>query len=172
MSSPKEFSIDVSRLIEKMKIAPSIFLRKFSLDLFSAVVMRTPVDTGMLRANWQPSLGSPSGSKEPRGSKNGSLALQKITAMAQSASWGTDLYLMNNLPYAVTVEYGGYPNPVKRGTYVPAGQTKYGIAGPGYVRRSAGGFSKQAPAGMVRVTIAEADKWVQEAIRSMDEPAQ
>jgi lysozyme family protein len=48
------------------------------------------------------------------------------------------MYLTNSLPYAMTIEYGGYPNPPKN----PTGKT-------------IGGFSTQAPAGVVRVTAEE-----------------
>ena len=44
--------------------------------------------------------------------------------------------MANNLPYARVVEYGGYPNPPKS----PTGKT-------------VNGFSKLAPAGMVRINI-------------------
>ena len=150
-----------------MKIQPNLFLRKFTLDLFRAVLFRTPVDTGLLRANWQPAIGSePDGVSDQR-DKSGTVTAQRISSVTGEATWGTPVYLINNLPYATMVEYGGYPNPVKRGTYVKAGQVRYGITGPGWVKRSAGGFSKQAPTGMVRVSVAEAAKWVQTALASL-----
>lgn len=51
--------------------------------------------------------------------------------------------ISNKLPYAHVVEFGLYPNPPKGGK----GKTK-------------GGYSTQAPQGMVRISIKEvADKW-------------
>lgn len=164
MSDPKKFATDVSTLISKMKVAPDIFLRKFTLDLFTAVVLRTPVDTGLLRGNWQPSIGSPRGGRSTVKDKSGQAAIARVRGTTSQVTWGTDVYLMNNLPYAAVVEFGGYPDPVKKGTYVPAGTSKYGINGPGFVKRSAGGFSRQAPSGMVRVSIADAQRWVTAAL--------
>jgi hypothetical protein len=45
------------------------------------------------------------------------------------------------------IEYGQYPNPPKGG----AGKTS-------------GGYSTQAPAGMVRVTVMEYEKYLREAV--------
>jgi hypothetical protein len=167
MAELAQFRLDVTRLIGKMKIQPDLFLRKFVLDLFRAVVLRTPVDTGLLRGNWQPAIGSMPDGVLTTKDKGGWGVGGQIASATGRAIWGTPVYLINNLPYAVTVEYGGYPNPVKRGTYVKSGQNKYGISGPGWVKRSLGGYSKQAPQGMVRVSIAEAAKWVQTALASL-----
>lgn len=48
------------------------------------------------------------------------------------------LFISNNLPYITTLEYGGYPNPPKKGT-----------------GKTINGYSKQAPNGMVGVTLAD-----------------
>ena len=63
--------------------------------------------------------------------------------MGQLNPMGETLYFYNNLPYAEVVEYGNYPDPVEKGTYNKR-REKYEI-------RSAGGFSKLAPEGMVRL---------------------
>jgi hypothetical protein len=60
---------------------------------------------------------------------------------------GVPLYMFNNLPYAPVVEYGGYPFPVKKGTYNKA----TGM----YEIRSNNGYSKQAPAGMMAINAAQ-----------------
>jgi hypothetical protein len=102
--------------------------------------------------------------------KQAARVLREIADKAGKAEWGTSIFLVNNLPYASVVEYGSYPNPPKRGTYVPTGKTKYGITGPGWVKRSEGGFSKQAPAGMVRVSLQEMKAYLDKIIRSSWEP--
>lgn len=53
------------------------------------------------------------------------------------------LFMFNNLDYAPIVEYGGYPTPVKRGTYWKKSKR--------WEKRSKSGFSKQAPRGMMRL---------------------
>jgi hypothetical protein len=164
-TTSNDFTINISGFVKKAKLAPTLVLRKIALDLFTAVVKRTPVDTGMLRANWQVGLGTAPVGTVSAPDKTGSRAQVEIAAKASQAVWGTSIFLVNNLPYATVVEYGAYPDPVKRGTYVPAGKTKYGITGPGWVKRSAGGFSKQAPAGMVRVSLTELKAHLDRIIR-------
>lgn len=167
MASNQDFTINVSAFVKKAKLKPDVVLRKIALDLFSAVILRTPVDTGMLRGNWQVGVGTiPSGTAE-KADKTGARVLRELQSKVDQAHWGTSIYLVNNLPYASVVEYGAFPNPVKRGTYVKTGQTKYGITGPGFVKRSAGGFSKQAPAGMVRISVEEMRAYIDKIVRSV-----
>ena len=66
------------------------------------------------------------------------------------------IFMTNNLPYARTLEFGKYPTPVKRGTYVGKGR---------YEKRSQGGFSKLAPRGMVRVNALRFRGWLKHAVR-------
>ena len=55
------------------------------------------------------------------------------------------VFFSNNLPYIKALEYGGYPDPVKLGTYDKKLKE--------HVKKSSGGFSKQAPGGWVRTTL-------------------
>lgn len=167
-NTPQDFTLNVSEFVRKAKLKPNMVLRKIALDLFSMVVKRTPVDTGMLRANWQVGIGTQPGGTVDFADKSGARALQDIANKTSTATWGTSIFLVNNLPYATVVEYGDFPDPPKRGTYVAAGKTKYGITGPGWVKRSAGGFSKQAPRGMVRVSLAEMKAHLEKIIRQAE----
>lgn len=77
----------------------------FVENLFQSVVDQTPVDTGALRANWQAASGhAPTGETGPRGED-----AVKSEIVASTASLGQrdgEVLLVNNLPYARTVEYG------------------------------------------------------------------
>jgi hypothetical protein len=53
--------------------------------------------------------------------------------------------IASGLPYIRILEYGGYPNPPVRGSWDRATRQ--------WVVKSSGGFSRQAPQGMVRVTV-------------------
>ena len=82
--------------------------------------MRTPVDTGRARANWQVAIGTiPSGTLELN-DKSGQATINKVQAASMGVVAGDVIYLTNNLPYAVPLEEG---------------------------------YSKQAPAGMVALTV-------------------
>lgn len=109
------------------------------------VVQRMPVDTGRARSSVNLSYGSPDVTVPPAGAARYDWQgkLQRNLAQAQRAV-GTVGWVVSALAYMPVLEYGLYPpNPV-RGTW----DRKF----KRYVIRSAGGYSKQAPHGMFRVT--------------------
>lgn len=114
------------------------FVFTICTEITSGIVLKTPVDTGRARANWFPSLDAPSGNVTTKTDLSGSGAIASARPLAEQAS-GRVFYLTNNLPYIRHLEYGLYG--------APPGSAN----GP----KTIGGFSKQAPAGMVRVTINE-----------------
>ena len=111
--------------------------------MYSSIVKKTPVDTGRARANWNISVGSPDLTtteetrKSPKPMKN----------MAGNLD-DESIFISNNLPYITTLEYGGYPNPPKK----DGGKT-------------VNGYSKQAPEGMVGVTLANNEAIFNAAVR-------
>lgn len=122
-------------LAEFAKAAPEqarTVVRKASLDLLTKVVLRSPVDTGRFRANWQTSFGAPSfrvtADKDPTGQG----AILRGSATISRAYGDFDIFMTNSLPYAIPLEYG---------------------------------YSKQAPVGMVRITVAEFQTFVDNAVR-------
>lgn len=124
------FTLDVSNFVDKASKTADAEVRKISLDLLTGIVLKTPVDTGRARANWFTSVGSPSGNVTASTDPSGSSAISSgISAISQAT--GNVLWITNNLPYIYRLEFGTYNN------------------GP----KTVGGFSRQAPAGMVRVTI-------------------
>lgn len=148
-----KWNVDASDLISK-------HLTKFAdkaLDAFesgvidgaSEIIESSPIginvngtETGVYRGNWQ--IGRQVNNrifKTPNKSKGRNYAEGKIRGKLKK---GGRLFLFNNSPYGSVIEFGGYPDPVEKGTY---------IRGQGYVKRSAGGYSKQAPGGHVRTGI-------------------
>lgn len=133
--------------VTKAKKQTNAVRREAALRLFRSVVFDTPVMEGTLRGNWQCSLMSPITGEVEK--KSASQVMADIELVLSGSHLEDDIYLRNNLPYAVVVEYGLYPNPPKGG----AGKTK-------------GGFSIKAPAGMVRKNIMRLDRIVAAAVRS------
>jgi len=138
------FSIPIAKLAEIMKDDVRRVVRKSTLDVTSAVVKRTPVDTGRLKGNWNASqnvvdLTTSAGANAARG--------QEQANKAGAMEPGGVVFFANSLPYARVVEYGEYPNPPKKGK-----------------GKTVGGFSKRSPQGMVRVSAAEFDDYVRKAI--------
>lgn len=105
---------DFSRRIKvfaEQKVPDEIlaFQNQITIEIRDKAASLTPVDTGALKRAW---------TSEP------------------AKQLGDSSFVRNGLPYAPVVEYGGYPNPPKKGT----GKTE-------------GGFSKQAPQGMLRPAV-------------------
>lgn len=88
---------------------------------------------GRFRGNWQFTIGIPASGELDRIDPSGAETLAALTAQVASLTAGQTAYIVNNLPYATSLEYG---------------------------------HSTQAPAGMIRVTVARFQEIIQEAIRS------
>lgn len=130
------FTLDVKAFCDKAKKNPEIVMRKVSMKLFSAIIMGSPVDTGRFRNNWFANFGpTPSSEITAYTGKQGTAAISRVSKViteSRGLSW-TELTLTNNLPYAAVIEYGGYK--------------------PGDGPNTVGGFSKQAPSGLVGINV-------------------
>lgn len=104
----------------------------------SMIIKRTPVDEGRARGNWQATIGAPTKAPTPKQDKSGQPTISAAQNVINAMEMGQTFYLTNNLPYIEVLEFGGYPNPPK------GGQGK-----------TANGFSRKAPQGMVRITLTE-----------------
>ena len=136
---------EFNRTIEKFQFATykefETMLRKLSLQLLTGIVKRTPVDTGRARGNWQLTIDTPAsgvlrvegaGQKAPTGKAGvgpaGADAIRTgLSIMKQLPNHGIGhiIYVTNNVEYIIKLEEGGDVG------------------------------SKQAPKGMVAITLAE-----------------
>lgn len=116
------FSLNIQRFVDKANGNLDLVVRKISLELFHRVIVKSPVDIGRFKGNWQVAIGSiPAGTLELN-DKSGTATISRVTAATLALKAGDLIYLVNNLEYARALEYG---------------------------------HSKQAPAGMVRLTLSE-----------------
>ena len=125
------FGVEVQDWVDRSIEEIDIIRRKTVIDLFSKIVKKTPADTGRARGNWQVSTGAPLTSVIDRLDKSGQVVQSEIKFIALQSKLA-DVFIANSLPYIMMLEYGGYGD------------------GP----KTVGGFSKQAPKGMVRISIA------------------
>lgn len=139
------FTLDVRNFVEKTKKNNETVMRSVTFRLFSAVIKGSPVDEGGFRQNWQASGAIPATGIIAGVDKTGAAAISRMGEFVLKTPQWQEMTLTNNSPQSFTIEYGGYPNPVKRGTWNK--QTK------SYEIRSVGGYSKQAPQGVVRVNV-------------------
>jgi hypothetical protein len=125
-----QWSIPLDRLAQRAGIRLETVARKATLDVFRNVSLRSPVDTGRFRANWNVSFGAPNyATTESKNANRG----KSEEAKALTLPIGGVTYMSNGLPYASRLEYDSY--------------------------------SKQAPAGMVRITAREFSIYVQRALK-------
>jgi len=116
------FTLDIQKFVDKANGNIDLVIKKIALDLFRRVIMKSPVDTGRFKGNWQIAIGAiPSGTLDLT-DPSGSATISRVTATALGLKAGDVITLVNNLSYANRLEYG---------------------------------YSKQAPAGMVRTTVQE-----------------
>ncbi|MCK3657223.1 hypothetical protein A4G18_00435 [Pasteurellaceae bacterium Pebbles2] len=93
------FSVDISKFINKTDQRANLILRKVAIDTYERVKLKTPVDTGQLRASWTVSLGGlPT-------SFNGS------NTVIEMVEFGNNIYIATDKTYAPMLEYGLYPKP-------------------------------------------------------------
>lgn len=109
-------------------------VQKTVLELFSNVLLKSPVDTGRFRANWNVSASRSDTSTSDDVDKSGASTISSAAIKINSYRAGPTIYITNALPYAQRLEYG---------------------------------WSKQAPAGMVRITLTEFQDYVKDAIRGL-----
>jgi hypothetical protein len=123
------WSVPIDELVARSKERIDQIVRVATMQLFYQVVMRSPVDTGRFRANWNFSINRPDTSTTESTDKSRGVA-EAQKALNYGA--GQVVYLTNALPYAYRLEHG---------------------------------WSKQAPAGMVKVSATEFTRWVQQAAK-------
>lgn len=133
---------NVNKMLERKYTSLNNNVRAIFFNGGYEIIKETPVDEGRTRSNWFFEVGSPS-SKVTK-SKNDGAGLRELNKMPKFI-FNKKLFITNNLPNIIPLEYGGYPNPVKKGTWNKK-KKKYEI-------RSVNGFSKQAPKGWVRAAI-------------------
>lgn len=116
------FSADISRFIRHADGNVDKTVRMTVVLASQGVVLRTPVLTGRLRANWQFGQVVPQG--EVAGADtSGAATVAKIAGQVTSLKAGTVVWLVNNLPYSGKIEYGH--SSVK----APAGMVRVTLAG-------------------------------------------
>ena len=100
------FSDEVKKWEKKTASKLDLATRQIALQIFSRIILKSPVDTGRFRGNWQLAIGSaPDGTLELN-DKTGTATIAKGTATALGVNAGDIIYFANNLGYALRLEEG------------------------------------------------------------------
>lgn len=97
------WSQDLQELANRTGLRMDTVIRKATFDLFRSVALKSPVDTGRFRANWNVSYGAPDLTTTE--SNNQARAVQQAQR-ALTLPVGGVVTMSNGLPYARRLEYG------------------------------------------------------------------
>ena len=148
MANEGAFKLAIGEFVEKTESRASLAVRRIALGLLRAIVMKTPVGNpslwknppppgyvgGRLRGNWRVSVDQPASGDLTRVDPGGNATISEGEQVLSGYEAGPTIFIVNNLPYAIPVEYG---------------------------------HSSQAPQGMLRLSVAEYQKHVDEAVKSL-----
>lgn len=140
-----DFMDVINEWIEETEYKVDEVLQTIVIKVGESVVRLSPVDTGRFRGNWQLSIDSGSTSSLVRYDQTGQSTINEIASKANTFTAGQVAYIQNHVLYGNDLEYGLYSGPTQKVTEE--------------------GFSRQAPAGMVRITELQFASIVAEAVR-------
>lgn len=112
------FAIDVKKFVSKAEDRMEGLVRAIVIELFTSVIMDTPVDTGRLRGNWQISIREPKTGTVNVTDPSGGNTVKKVedlVAGADISASDIQFFLSNNLPYASRIEFDGYSKQAPEG---------------------------------------------------------
>lgn len=141
MAQVFRLDVAVARLADQLGIATQAVTEKLALDLHKKITERTPVDTGRARSSWNISEGAPD-----------------TTVPPETGVESTGKYSQQSSPPPNTVPP---PTPEITGT-----KAVYITSSLEYVQYLEEGSSKQAPAGMVTIALAEVEAEIDQIIAS------
>lgn len=141
------FTDELQKACDRAKGRAADVIRATAVGLQSGMVMRAPVDTGRLRANFQIGIGS---INTQTTSSPGSDPVGRAQSVMGTWRIGKTIWLTNSLPYAHVAEYGLYGK--------PPGSAN----GP----KTRGGYSTQAPGGFVRLTVQDFEQTFRRAAKA------
>ncbi len=150
----ENFSEELQKLLEGYIETALNVSRDSAIDLFSDVIDDTPIwfeheeHAGNTKYNWRATSSAPSQNVLKGTDKSGEQTKDRMESKVNRAfdnKSNPKVYFSNAVPWIWDIEDGHYPSPVKEGSYnSKTGQMEI---------RSEGGFSKQAPLGMVKKNI-------------------
>ena len=137
------FALDVQAFADSFIDGAEMATRGAAIALGDAIVESSPVDEGRFRGNWFATGQQPSTRITSNTDKSGGKTKKKMETVIMGLKDWSVITITNNLPYAEIIEFGGYKN------------------GP----KTTGGYSKQAPQGVVRINTMRFNKLLADEAR-------
>lgn len=141
----KAFDADLNGLAKLLDVKLEIVVRRVVLDLFTRVTKRTPVDTGRARASWDVKIGSPSAWVPPESKV--SVAGKGRTRLGKG--------IAGNKLGSGALSGGKAKDVSGEVSAIDGTKIVFITTNLDYMEYLEAGSSKQAPIGMVTISIAE-----------------
>ena len=98
------FTLDMSRFANKSEKEIQLYIKKTILDLTTSIIKDTPRDTSRAASNWFVSFEN--STDKTTKDTNPTKAIADATTTIATNKIGKYIYIQNNLPYIVGLEYG------------------------------------------------------------------
>ena len=102
----KQFNAAIGAFAKENPAIFRVVRNKVALQGLSGVVLKTPVDTGRARGNWQVTTGNPATGELDTTDKGGNGTMSNGNGTIASAEPFDVVYIANNLPYIERLEHG------------------------------------------------------------------
>ncbi len=102
------FALEIEKFADDALAAVENTRRIFIGNLCIRIIDRTPVLSGHLKGNWQPSIGAAAMDEVPRASKDGGYVKQLARDVLAQLKGDETFYFSNNAPYVLVIEYEGH----------------------------------------------------------------
>lgn len=116
MSKDNSFSLSLQAFVNQTGRNAETVLREATLAMLGGILETSPVDTGRFRGNWNVGIENPDrtvtdknypgGTPAARGAAAAAEALTRGQAVLAGFVSGEQIWLSNNLPYSIELEYG------------------------------------------------------------------
>lgn len=100
------FALQLAEFAEQAKDAVDASLREIVIEIGNSLIRMSPVDTGRFRGNWQMTIDAPAAGTLSALDPTGAEATARIAGESVLFRAGTTAFIVNNLPYAIPLEYG------------------------------------------------------------------
>lgn len=140
MTGTETFEADIGKFAKLLELRVNTVLQRLALDMMGRIILRTPVDTGRARSSWDLSIGKPSEWVPPeREGKGKKIVAGQTFTMNANAGASVD-----SKAFSTAKD-------------ITAAQPVFIVSNLDYIEALENGHSKQAPVGMVVISLAEVE---------------
>lgn len=115
------FALQLAEFAQLAKDAVDASLREIIIEVGNSLIRMSPVDTGRFRGNWHLSIDVVENVTFDDADPNGQEAIAALVSAVSDFTAGQAAYIINNLPYAIPLEYG-------HSTQAPKGMVRVTLA--------------------------------------------